>query len=532
MAPRLPGRRAKGRREPHLDDVAAFAQADPVEAGAPIRLPPPRETRSEGRRNEPAGADSFDRVGRRVARFAAHPGRMALIVHLSRLAAEHRQPLLLAVALEAFESRADGQDLEVHPLPNGDLVVLYAGRQREAVATALLEVRCLFADDALISPGFGLPGAAGGTLESMPEDGDDPLASLFLLDRQQGAVERHLANLAVAVNEEKASLGRQAASRAERLNESRASSSRTDPRMESQVVPQVVPQVGPDIAPATPDRAPATSAEAAPPEELAVEGTLPVAASVRRDRGSPLTPDLLARTEAILEKADLSAYLRRQSVAAILGGERPDPVFSEIYVSIEELRRTILPTVDLAANPWLFRRLTHTLDQRVLAVLARNDDRSLEAGFSINLNVRTLLSEAFLRFDDSVASGQHTTVVLEIGVEDICADVNAFLFARDFARQRGYRVCVDGLTWRTLPVIDVDRLGVDLAKIYWEPELARRLSGPDGHGIAAMLQKARRRRLILGHCDSAEAIRLGQQLGIGLFQGRHVENLIRPGAVV
>src|SRR3546814_13451589 len=77
--------------------------------------------------------------------------------------------------------------------------------------------------------------------------------------------------------------------------------------------------------------------------------------------------------------------------------------WSSDVCSSDLLARTVLPDVNLATNRWLFQHLTQTLDRRVLKLLSRADDTDLHAAISINLNVETLLSPAFLEFDRSEA---------------------------------------------------------------------------------------------------------------------------------
>lgn len=248
--------------------------------------------------------------------------------------------------------------------------------------------------------------------------------------------------------------------------------------------------------------------------------------SVRR--GAVLTPTMLARVETALMGADLSSHVRRQAVCAMVGRAAPDTLFTEVFVSIADLRETMLPHVDLASNPWLFQHLTQTLDRRVLAMLTRRDDKTLSQGFSINLNVSTILSDEFLRFDDSLAPGSHGTVVIELRSEDIFADLNAFFFARDFVRQRGYRLCVDGLDWRTLPFVDPSRLGVDLMKLSWSEELPSVLHSPDGDAVNQVLSRTGQGKIILARCDDEKAIQFGQSKGIRLFQGRYIDRITKP----
>lgn len=252
-----------------------------------------------------------------------------------------------------------------------------------------------------------------------------------------------------------------------------------------------------------------------------------VATEQEEDRsGDPLTAEILARIETTLASADVSNLMRRQSVCAIIGNAPPQPVFSELFISISDLRQTLLPNVDITSNPWLFQHMTQTLDRRMLSLLVKNDDASVFGDISINLNVNTLLGAEFLKFDDNVKAGMRGTIVLEISLVDIFADIAAFLFARDFAHERGYRLCVDGLGPQTLPFVQREKLGVDLLKLAWSPELARHARGEHGDAFRRRIKRAGETRIILCRCGTTEAIEFGTGLGITLFQGRHIEQLV------
>ena len=240
-----------------------------------------------------------------------------------------------------------------------------------------------------------------------------------------------------------------------------------------------------------------------------------------KPKGAPFTPELLARVEAGLGQADLSNLMRRQAVCAIVGQSPPQPVFHELFISIADLRQTLMPNVNMNSSPWLFQQLTETLDRRVLSLLNKHDDRTLEGDISINLNVSTILSPEFMVFDDNVKAGMRGTIVLELQKVDIFADLGAYLFARDFAHDRGYRICVDGLAYSMLPFVDRDRLGADLIKLIWDPSLTE-----EKDQKTDALRRIGVTRIILARCDTPSAIEYGHSVGITLFQGRHVEQIL------
>ncbi|HTH15844.1 MAG TPA: hypothetical protein VL974_04265 [Magnetospirillum sp.] len=249
-----------------------------------------------------------------------------------------------------------------------------------------------------------------------------------------------------------------------------------------------------------------------------------VARETRTDdkpKGAPFTPDLLARVEAALGQADLANLMRRQAVCAVVGQAPPQPVFNELFISIADLRQTLMPSVNMNSSPWLFQQLTETLDRRVLSLLNKHDDRTLEGDISINLNVSTLLSPEFMVFDDNVKAGMRGTIVLELQKVDIFADLGAYLFARDFAHDRGYRICIDGLSYSMLPFVDRERLGADLIKLIWDPSLTE-----EKDNKTEALRRIGVTRIILARCDTPSAIEYGHSVGITLFQGRHIEQTL------
>lgn len=245
----------------------------------------------------------------------------------------------------------------------------------------------------------------------------------------------------------------------------------------------------------------------------------------KQKKGEPMTPAVLAKVEESLSRADLSNLVRRQYICEVDSKMVPIQLFSELFISIQDLRETVLPGVNLVANRWLFTHLTETLDRRVLSMLMKTDAVSISGDISFNINVKTLLSQQFQLFDDNLSAARRGAIVIELQKEDIFSDLSAFLFAREFVQTKGYRLCLDGLTMETLAVIDRERLGTDMAKLVWHPNLVD--GGEDVQTrLKAFVDRDGPEKWILCRCDSREAIDFGRKVGINQFQGRFVENLI------
>ncbi len=232
----------------------------------------------------------------------------------------------------------------------------------------------------------------------------------------------------------------------------------------------------------------------------------------------------LLSLEDVLSKADISNFVRNQSACAYVQGSIT-PVFDELYVSIPDLQKALLPRNDLRGNKWLFQYITEVLDKRMFVYLT-NLEQKLDRVFSINLNISTILSAEFQAYDRTLSARTlGGNLVIEVQKHDIFSDMGAFSFARDFLHERTHKICVDGITHMTLPFIDRKVLKLDLVKLCWSPEMLN-----DRERVLLPLREHVERigaaRFIMIHCDTPDALDVGRQLGISMFQGRYVSHLL------
>jgi hypothetical protein len=239
----------------------------------------------------------------------------------------------------------------------------------------------------------------------------------------------------------------------------------------------------------------------------------------------PIDPVQLGRIEAYLSQADLSGLIRRQPVCILAPDQPPKPVLRELYIAIADLAAAVTPDVDLSGNRWLFRHLTRVLDQRMLSMLSRNDDKELAAAFTINLNVETISTPQFLAFDKTIGSQARGTIVIEFDLIDAIGDMSGYIFAREVVRERGYRVCIDGVDHLNFPMVDRERLGADFIKLNWKPEYTDLTNAQQLNELRQNIQRAGAPRVILTRCNEAAAIPFGQSLAISLYQGRHIDQV-------
>jgi hypothetical protein len=224
----------------------------------------------------------------------------------------------------------------------------------------------------------------------------------------------------------------------------------------------------------------------------------------------PLDPPALAALEAALVQADVARFMRRRQIAERLPEGRFRLLWEKRALSVAEIAATLVPDRAIRAEPWLFRRLTRTLDRRMLALLAAPQELRDAGPFGLNLNVASILSPEFLRFDNALPLVLRGQVVIDLLLADVVADPAAFMFARDFARGRGYLLLLRGVTADLLDAFPLRRIGLDLLQLRFSPELARLDAGrmlPDADHV------------VLSRADTGTALAWGRAHGIMLYQG-------------
>jgi len=227
--------------------------------------------------------------------------------------------------------------------------------------------------------------------------------------------------------------------------------------------------------------------------------------------GEPLDATALAALETALAQANVARFARRRAVCA-RGADGMFRVAWEVRtLAVEELCADLAPGRAARAEPWLYRRLTRTLDRRLLALLAATSELRSAGPFGLDLNVASMLGADFLRFDAALPQGLRGRVTLGLQPPDILADLPAFLFARDFARARGYRLLLRLPAADLLAMLPPARLGFDLVEITWSQAAI---------ALAADLLDQEEGRIVLAGADSADALVWGRAHGIGLFEGR------------
>lgn len=245
----------------------------------------------------------------------------------------------------------------------------------------------------------------------------------------------------------------------------------------------------------------------------------------------PITLEELGKLERSMQMFDLSPFLFNQAIANISGEVEDEMEYFELYISIKLLQERLCPDYDITANKWLFNYFTANLDQSVLRAL--NHGLSFMRGrrIGININLSTVISTGFVKFDERLPIDFRGQVVLEIGKGDLIENLSLFNEVVEFAQDRRYQIAVDGLNPFWVTNFDLEYLNANYAKIFWSPDMLEMDPTFEKYFFDRIAEQDRC-KFILARCDTVSSLVYAQKAGIKLVQGRAVDNILRKGVSV
>lgn len=245
----------------------------------------------------------------------------------------------------------------------------------------------------------------------------------------------------------------------------------------------------------------------------------------------PITLEEMAKLERSMQMFDLSPFLFNQAIANIGRNAEDEMAYFELYISIKLLQERLCPDYDITANKWLFNYFTANLDQSVLRAL--NHGLSFMRGrrIGININLSTVISTGFVKFDERLPLDFRGHVVLEISKGDLIENLTLFNEVVEFAQDRQYQIAVDGLNPFWVTNFDLEYLNVDYAKIFWSNDMLE-MDPTFEKYFMERINEQDRCKYILARCDSVSSLVYAHKVGINMVQGRAVDNILRKGVSV
>ncbi|MBT6094823.1 MAG: EAL domain-containing protein [Rhodospirillaceae bacterium] len=218
-------------------------------------------------------------------------------------------------------------------------------------------------------------------------------------------------------------------------------------------------------------------------------------------------------------------FIRHQKIAAIKPGQAPQQVMHEYFVGMDMLKKHVFKKVELRGSGNLFNQLTLTLDK--LLVEAYDAVNPSGAKCSINLNVESVFTKAFQDFMGDDDYSVFANLVFEFRQANILQHFDEFGVAAELIRSRGGTIAVDAVFPETVGVVNLSRLNANIAKIFWRNG-AESVLPQFRDEIAAM--QAAGTVVVLARLDDELGLQVAHDLGIQMFQGFYVDDLLAAQA--
>ncbi|MCR6630885.1 MAG: EAL domain-containing protein [Magnetospirillum sp.] len=242
----------------------------------------------------------------------------------------------------------------------------------------------------------------------------------------------------------------------------------------------------------------------------------------------PMGPEHLSLLSEKLRTTDLRHCIFNQPVYFI-GNKVPSIEFLEFYIASKQIESVFLPEVSLSGSPWLFHALSEDYDRATLRALVKEIAEYRHKAFSVNVSLSTILSKEFADFYERLPTKLAGKIVLEIHKTDLVQHFSLYRDVQGLVREKGLRLCVDGLEWRDFSLLNFRHLNPDFIKVIWHNEL---LSAP--HEDLAVLVRGKSGlgegcELVLSRCDSPKAFPFARTLGVKYVQGRLADQYFKTG---
>ena len=218
----------------------------------------------------------------------------------------------------------------------------------------------------------------------------------------------------------------------------------------------------------------------------------------------------------------IKAFVRTQDIMLNITGKNPEKILTEYFISMDLLRKPLFIDVEMRGSGRLFNEFTLMLDQIMLR--AFNEMHTTKERCSVNINVESVFTEAFENFIDKTHADVLSQVVFEFRQSNIVENFDEFQVARGLINSKGAHIAIDQIFPQTVGLVDVDYIGATMAKIHWR------------NGAEEILKERERAIKYMINCnvlpilirvDDERALRVGERMGINMFQGFLVDDMLK-----
>lgn len=231
---------------------------------------------------------------------------------------------------------------------------------------------------------------------------------------------------------------------------------------------------------------------------------------------------VVAVNQQIGNAAFAKVFIRHQKIASIHPGMPPDDVMHEYFVGMDALKKHVFKDVELRGSGNLFNQLTITLDRLLLEAFGNANPQ--RAKCSINLNVESVFSRAFESFLGDSSSNAFSNLAFEFRQANVLQHYDEYEVAANLIASRNGSLAVDAVFPETVGIVNMRRLGANMTKIFWR-QGAEQILPRFRREIEAMLKSGI--VVVLARVDDDLGIEVGHDLGITMFQGFRVDDMLQ-----
>jgi len=246
--------------------------------------------------------------------------------------------------------------------------------------------------------------------------------------------------------------------------------------------------------------------------------------SKRRSLRRLAEPDIervIEVTEGIGAASFAKVFIRAQTITEILPGAPPLEVMQEYFIAMDALKSHVFTDVELRGSGNLFNQLTITLDRLMLG--SYEAANPLHAQCSINLNVESVFTRSFEEFLNRTGDRVFENIAFEFRQANVLQQFDEYEVATNLIKSKGGTVAIDAVFPETVGIVNMERLRADYAKIFWR-QGAEQLLPEYEENLTAMQDSGT--QIILARVDDETAIEVGHDLGINMFQGFYIDDLL------
>ena len=240
------------------------------------------------------------------------------------------------------------------------------------------------------------------------------------------------------------------------------------------------------------------------------------------DSRGHLTAKNVDQIEHLINEIDLHHYGRSQKLYRHVD-KKWQLEGEEYFISVGDLRRERFPKLEMVRSDHFFMALCGMLDERLLKLMTESYAKFRGQVIHLNISVASIVESAFAKFVHAIPQDQRHLIGFELHRGDLFQDFSLTLSAIALLKHEGFRVFIDSVTPDMLGYLDLMAFQVDGFKINVSKERAEQLENP---ATLLALERMPAEKLTFFRCDNERALKVGLDIGISLFQGWLIDDLM------